>query len=167
MPLPHLATFGVPWQSTNCTKPCTMCSLPTTTNLPFLQLGAPWKHHPKRNLIPEFPLSGVFSSIIPAERAGLANMLSRKGDNAFEGHWPSLLVLFSCLEQESSSTWTRRRWEGSLGLLDLVLNLCMASGTKMPEEEALELSGLTSMKNSVPLYWNYKVHISRESSVTL
>lgn len=55
----------------------------------------------------------------------------------------------------------------SLGLLDLVLNLCMTSGTEMPEEEALALQGLTSMKNSVPLYWNYKARISRESSVTL
>lgn len=130
---------------------------------PLLQLGV----HPWRNLIPEFLWSELFSSIIPAERAGLVNMLSRKWDHAFEGHWPSLLVLVSCSKQESSSTWTTRRWEGSLGLLNLVLNLCVASGTEMPEEEALAFQGLTSMKNSVPLYWNYKAHISRESSVTL
>lgn len=95
MPLPHLGTFGVPWQSMDYTKPCTtMCSFPTTSpslgSSPVCSSEIPWRHHPKRNLIPEFPLSGLFYSIIPAERAGLANMLSRKGDNGFEGHWPCL-----------------------------------------------------------------------------
>lgn len=85
---------------------------------------------------PRVSFSGLFSSITPAERAGLANMLQRKGDSGFEGHWPSLLVLS---KQESSSTWTTRRWQGSLGLFDLVLNLCVASGTEMPAEEALAL----------------------------
>lgn len=73
----------------------------------------------------------------------------------------------SCSKQESSSTWTTRRWGGSPVLLNLVLNLWVVSGNEMPEEEALAHKRFTSMKNSVPLYWNYKVHISRESSVTL
>lgn len=51
---------------------------PKPRKQPLLQLGTPWRHHLKRNLIPEFNLSRLFSSIIPAERAGLANMLSRK-----------------------------------------------------------------------------------------
>lgn len=108
---------------------------PKLREQPLLQLGV----HPWRNLIPGFLLSAVFSSIIPAERAGLVNMLSRKGDHVFEGHWPSLLVLVSCSKQESSSMWTTRRWEGILGLLDLLLNLCVALETEMPEEGALAL----------------------------
>lgn len=66
---------------------------PKPREQPLPQLGVPW-----RALMPEFPLSGLFSSITPSERAGLANMPSRKGDNGFEGHWPSLLVLVSCKE---------------------------------------------------------------------
>ena len=50
---------------------------------------------------------------------------------------------------------------------DVVLNPYVVSGTEVPAEEALALQGLTSMKNLIPLCWNYKVCISRESSVTL
>lgn len=111
MPLPHLATFGVPWQSMGCTKPCTMCSFPTTSPSLGSSPFCTWESIHGGTLIPDFLLSELFSSIIPAERAGLVNMLNRKWDHAFEGHWPSLLVLVSCSKQESSCTWTTRRWE--------------------------------------------------------
>lgn len=52
----------------------------------------------------------------------------------------------SCSKQESSSTWTTRRWGGIPVLLDLVLNLCVASETEMSEEEALARKWFTSMK---------------------
>lgn len=92
-------------------------SQPKPREQPLLQPGVPWRHHPWRNLIPDFSLIYLrYSPPIPAERAGLTITGSKKGDYGFEGHWPSLLVLGSCSKQESSSTWSTRRWGGTFSL---------------------------------------------------
>lgn len=45
VPLPHLGTFGVPWQSMDYTKPCTMCSFRTSSPSPGSSLFCSWEPH--------------------------------------------------------------------------------------------------------------------------
>lgn len=93
----------------------TICNLSLTQSQskprkqPLQLLEVSWRHHPRRNLISDFSWSGAFSSPIPAGRAGLAIIVSKK-DYGFDGHWPSLLALVSCSKQERSSMWSTRRW---------------------------------------------------------
>lgn len=115
--------------------PCkTLCNLSLTQSQskprkqPLQLLQVPWRHHPWRNLISNFSWSGVFSSPIPAERAGLAITVNKK-DYGFVGHWPSLLVLVSCSKRREAACGLQRdgaQEELLVSCFDLMLNPCVA-----------------------------------------